>query len=97
MNTANNYTLQKIPQPVEATGKVSNNTFHPYALRELGFTDNGLAWANSNEHYHSLETQLGTLCVVGFSKVILLHGNKEDHLDRINIVRMLTLFIEMLS
>lgn len=96
MNTAN-YTNQIKPRPVEATGKAANNTFHPYALRELGFTDRRATWSNTNEHYHSLETQLGTLCVVGFSKVILLHGNKEDHLDRIDSVRMLTLFIEMLS
>ncbi|PVH27033.1 hypothetical protein [Sphingobacterium corticibacter] len=96
MNTAN-YTNQIKPLLVEATGKAANNIFHPYALCELGFTDRGTTWSNTNEQYHSVETQLGTLCVVRFSKVFLLHGNKENHLDRITSVRMLTLFIEMLS
>ncbi len=96
MNTAN-YTNLIQPLSVKVTGDLAHYKFNPFALRELGFKDNGAAWSNSNEPLYTLDTQIGALCVVAFKRVYLIHGNKEEHLERISDTQMLTQFIQMLS
>ena len=71
--------------------------FTPTHLQELGFTDMGNCWGNSNEPYWSIETEIGTICVVSLDQVWLERGMREQLLSKIDSPKMLGLFINMLS
>lgn len=79
--------------PKEAT----DTRFTSTQLLELGFTDMGNCWGNSNERYWSIETEIGNICVVSYKQVWLERGIREQALAKIDSPKMLSLFIGMLS